>query len=72
MLVNLTDVFTNEGQVQELEVPYDADAFTNHFGTFQIREKSPVALRLSNIGRSKALKTIRSFGIFILQVQRNF
>ncbi|MDE6992731.1 MAG: DUF177 domain-containing protein [Lachnospiraceae bacterium] len=55
MLVNLTDVFTNEGQVQELEVPYDADAFTNHFGTFQIREKSPVALRLSNIGRSKAL-----------------
>lgn len=55
MLVNLTDVFTNEGQVQELDVPYDADAFTNHFGTFQIREKSPVALRLSNIGRSKAL-----------------
>lgn len=55
MLVNLTDVFTNEGQVQELDVPYDADTFTSPFGIFQIREKSPVALRLSNIGQSRAL-----------------
>ena len=55
MLVNLTDVFTNEGQVQELTVSYDADTFTNQFGTFVIKEKSPVALKLSNIGQSKAL-----------------
>ncbi len=55
MLVNLTDVFTNEGQVREMDVSYDADTFTDQYGTFQIREKSPVALRLSNIGRSKAL-----------------
>ena len=55
MLVNLTDVFTNEGQVQELTVSYDADTFTNQFGTFSIREKSPVVLRLSNIGHSRAL-----------------
>ncbi len=27
MLVNLTDVFTNEGQVQELAASYDADTF---------------------------------------------
>lgn len=55
MLVNLTDVFTNEGQVRELNVSYDADTFANQFGTFLIKEKSPAALRLSNIGQSKAL-----------------
>ena len=55
MLVNLTDVFTNEGQVQELTVSYDAGTFTNQLGTFSIKEKSPVALKLSNIGQSKAL-----------------
>ena len=55
MLVNLTDVFTNEGQVQELTVSYDTDTFTNQLGTFSIKEKSPVALKLSNIGQSKAL-----------------
>ena len=55
MLVNLTDVFTNEGQVQERTVSYDADTFTSQSGTFSIKESSPVALRLSNIGQSKAL-----------------
>ncbi|MDE6619672.1 MAG: DUF177 domain-containing protein [Lachnospiraceae bacterium] len=55
MLVNLTDVFTKEGQVQELKVSYNADTFTNSLGTFLIKEKCPVALRLSNIGQSKAL-----------------
>lgn len=54
MIVNLTDVLINEGQVQELAVPYDADIFTGPFGTFPIREKSLVALKLSNIGRSEA------------------
>ena len=37
MLVNLTDVFTNERQVQELTVSYDADTFTNQLGTFSIK-----------------------------------
>ncbi len=55
MLVNLTDVFTKEGQVQELEVSYNADTFTNQLGTFLIKEKGPVVLKLSNIGQSKAL-----------------
>jgi uncharacterized protein len=55
MLVNLTDVFTNEGQVQELAVSYEADTYTNQLGTFNIKEKSPVTLKLSNIGHSRAL-----------------
>jgi uncharacterized protein len=55
MLVNLTDVFTNEGQVQELTVSYEADTYTNQLGTFEIKDKSPVTLKLSNIGQSRAL-----------------
>lgn len=68
--MNLTDVFTNEGQVQEQNVPYDADTFANPFGTFQIREKSPVALRLSNIGQSKALVQGNATFIFELACDR--
>lgn len=55
MLVNLTEVFTNDGCVQELDVPYEADCFVSPFGTFPVREKSPVTLRLSHLGASKAL-----------------
>jgi uncharacterized protein len=55
MLVNLTDVFANEGQVQEITASYEADTFTNQLGTFEIKEKSPVSLKLSNIGQSRAL-----------------
>jgi len=55
MLVNLTDVFTNEGQVQERTAVYDADTVHSPFGIVSIKEKHPVALRLSNIGQSKAL-----------------
>lgn len=70
MLVNLTDVFTNEGQVQELDVPYDTDAVTNQFGTFRIKEKSPAALKLSNIGQSKALVQGKIKLIFALACDR--
>jgi uncharacterized protein len=55
MLVNLTDVFTSEGQVQEITATYEGDTYTNQLGTFKIKEKSPVILKLTNIGQSKAL-----------------
>ena len=70
MLVNLTDVFTNEGQVQELDVPYEADTFTSQLGTFLIREKSPVALKLSNIGQSKVLVQGKARFVFALACDR--
>ncbi|MDE7323640.1 MAG: DUF177 domain-containing protein [Lachnospiraceae bacterium] len=70
MLVNLTDVFTNEGQVQELTVSYEADRFTNQFGTFLIKEKSPVALKLSNIGHAKALVHGNVHVTFVLACDR--
>jgi uncharacterized protein len=55
MLVNLTDVFMNEGQVQTVTCEYGADTYTSQLGTFKIKEKSPVSLRLSNIGQSRVL-----------------
>ena len=55
MLVNLTDVFTNEGQVQTLEVSYEADAFCTPFGNFPIIDKTPVSLKITNMGQSKVL-----------------
>ncbi|MDE7201052.1 MAG: DUF177 domain-containing protein [Lachnospiraceae bacterium] len=70
MLVNLTDVFTNEGQVQELDVSYEADTFTSQFGTFLIKEKGPVALRLSNIGQSKAFVQGNAKITFVLACDR--
>lgn len=70
MLVNLTDVFTNEGQVQELTVSYDADGLTNQLGTFSIKEKSPVELRLTNIGQSKVLVEGNVQLTFILSCDR--
>ena len=54
MLVNLTDVFTNEGRMQELTVPYEPETFTCQLGTYTIKEKTPVVLKLSNAGQSKA------------------
>ena len=70
MLVNLTDVFTNEGQVQELTVSYDADGLTNQLGTFSIKEKSPVELKLTNIGQSKVLVEGNVQLTFILSCDR--
>lgn len=55
MLVNLTDVFTNEGRIQEVSVPFEKEELDSRLGTFPIKEKSPVELKLSNIGQSKAL-----------------
>lgn len=43
MLVDLTDIFTKDGSVQELEVLYEADAFTSRLGTFPIKEKDSAA-----------------------------
>lgn len=55
MLVNLTDVFLNEGKKLDLEVPYEKDVFSSRLGEFSIKEKTPVHLSISNIGQSKAL-----------------
>ncbi|MFG6368716.1 MAG: DUF177 domain-containing protein [Lachnospiraceae bacterium] len=70
MLVNLTDVFINEGQVQELTVLYEADTFLSPLGVFSIKEKSPVVLKLSNIGQSKAFVQGTTKLVFTLSCDR--
>ena len=55
MLVNLTDVFLNEGKVLESSVPYEKDEFHGAMGNFPIKEASMVSLKLSNLGSAKAL-----------------
>lgn len=55
MLVNLTDVFLNEGKNIEKEVTYEKEVYSNQLGDFPVKVKAPVKLKLSNIGQSKAL-----------------
>jgi len=55
MLVNLSDVLTNEGRSEELSVEYEADSYSTRFATYEIKSKEPVTLRVSNIGQSRAL-----------------
>ena len=55
MLVNLTDVFVNEGKVQNISVEYEPNEFVSQLGQFVIKQKNPIELKLSNIGWSKAL-----------------
>jgi uncharacterized protein len=70
MLVNLTDVFTNEGQVQTVACDYEADTYTNQIETFKIKEKSPVSLRLSNIGQSRVLIEGNAKLVFVFPCDR--
>lgn len=55
MVVNLTDVFMNEAREQEWELSYEPDTYSSRLGNFPIKDKSPVQLKASNIGQSKAL-----------------
>lgn len=57
MLMNLTDVFTSEGKVIETTVLVEMTEFQCRLGRFQIVEKSPVQITMSNLGVGKALVT---------------
>lgn len=70
MLVNLTDVFLNEGQKQEWELSYGSDTFANKLGSFSIKEKSPVYLCASNNGESKAVVDCSVKLTFVLPCDR--
>lgn len=55
MLINLTDVLTSEGKIEERQVDLEMNHFSCRLGEFVIIHKSPVSLKLSNIGSKKAL-----------------
>ncbi len=54
MLVNLSDVLTSAGKVENTTVPLEMTEFTSRLGSFSIREKSPVKFTFTNIGVNKA------------------
>lgn len=54
MLVNLSDVFSSEGLTTTVTAELEMTEFKSRLGNFSIAEKSPVALKLVNIGVGKA------------------
>ena len=67
MLVNLTDVFSSEGQVVKKEYLLDADTFTYNSDKFSIISKEPVKMVFSNVSTGKAL--VEGEGKLIIDMQ---
>ncbi len=57
MLLNLTDVFTSEGKTDTKTVPLELTEFQCQAGCFAVVGKSPVQIRMSNLGVGRALIT---------------
>ena len=54
MLVNLSDVLTQQGKTLQTEFEYEPDRFSGSMGEFVITEKSPVRIQAKNTGEGKA------------------
>lgn len=54
MLLNLSDVFTSEGKVENKSVSLEMTSFDSRLGSFPITEKTPVEFTFTNIGAHKA------------------
>lgn len=50
MLINLTDVFTSEGKVKNLSVPYQQDSFHYMGNDYPVSGRSDVSFTLTNAG----------------------
>jgi uncharacterized protein len=50
MLINLTDVFTSEGKVKNLSVPYEHDSFSYMGNAYPVAERTDIDFTLTNIG----------------------
>ncbi len=53
MLLNLTDILSNENRAEEIPVTYEADFFKSAEGQFKVLSKEPIVLTLSNQGKGK-------------------
>lgn len=54
MLVNLSDVLTSEGKQLNMDISLEMTDFVSSHESFEIVEKSPVHLQLTNIEKEKA------------------
>lgn len=55
MLMNLTDVFTSEGKVKKVSVPYEHNSFSYMGNCYSISEKSDISLTFTNAGTGTVL-----------------
>ena len=54
MFLNLSDVFKNQGRTESHSVLLEMNYFETRMGDFEITEKTPVSIVLSNISEGKA------------------
>ena len=53
MLINLTDVFTSEGKVTQIQVDLEMETYTYQHVAYTITDKTPINLTFSNAGNGK-------------------
>ncbi|MBQ8591492.1 MAG: DUF177 domain-containing protein [Lachnospiraceae bacterium] len=54
MLINLTDVFSSEGKVVQMQVDLEMVTYENQHVTYTITDKTPISVTFSNTGNGKA------------------
>ena len=54
MLINLSDVLTNEGREQNVEVSLEMTSFDSGLGSFPVTEKTPVSFTFTNLEEGRA------------------
>ena len=70
MLVNLTDIFTSDNKCITEEVVFEKDSVSVGTQNFQVIEKTPVILNMSNIGVGKALIKVDASFTVVLNCDR--
>jgi len=55
MIIDLTELLSNEGKVREVEAEYSADYFKSAYGRYQVIDKKPLSIKLTNIGNKSIL-----------------
>ena len=67
MLLNLTDVLSNEGRTEDFTVTYTPAFFKKRGGQYKVLENGPVSISLQNTGKGKLHLTGK--GKLLLQVR---
>lgn len=55
MLMNLTDVFSSEGKVKKLNLPYEHDSFSYMGNQYPVSGKPEISITLTNVGSGNVL-----------------
>lgn len=55
MVIQLTELLSNEGKIKEITAEYEPEVFSCRYGDYPIVDKKPVNVRLTNLGRKTIL-----------------